>query len=160
MIKKRWNLCQMRIMMENLRNLLGNIEVDMEIASCSSLSDNELDVLYLAYYNLKGRHLKYNRSIFGKIVLVEYEPRKYETIKYGFVESLLQTKTVNSFWYDSRPYNYGSNYYTNLYGTYGTSGVYGTLGNYSSDNSYIYSSYNTARGRRDWMDQRSDNTIR
>ena len=152
MIKKRFNLSQMRIMMENLRNLLGNIEVDMEIASCSSLSDNELDVLYLAYYNLKGRHLKYNRSIFGKIAQVEYEPRKYETIKYGFVESSLQTKTVNSFWYDSRPYNYGSNYYTNLYGTYATSGVYGTLGNYSC--------YNIAGDRRDWMDQRSDNTIR
>ena len=75
MIKKIWNLEQMRKRLENLKKVIHPPLVDTYIAVKKAVADNELDALYLAYYQLKGLSLRYNRATFGQVNDVNYKPK-------------------------------------------------------------------------------------
>ena len=74
-IPKRWDLEQMRKRVENLKKIINPYRVETKLNFCKALTDNELDALYLTYYQLKEENLKYDRHIFGKVNFVEYKPK-------------------------------------------------------------------------------------
>ena len=73
---KKFSSDEIRVRIENLKKILGWVEVEMTIAKFKSYSYNDCDVLHLAYYDLKKKHLKFNREAFGKLNEVEYEQIK------------------------------------------------------------------------------------
>lgn len=107
--------------MENLKKIINPLEVEIAIIQHKSFTDNELDILYLAYYYLKSKHLKYDRRKFGRINDVEYEPRKIkiEEIGWGGV-STITTYSGNlsyssGYYTTSSPYVYSTNTYYDNY---------------------------------------------
>ena len=75
-IEKRWNKEVMEKRLENLKKIINSYFVDDEIRMAKNQTENELDALYLAYYELKDRYCKIKRSSFGKPKKVGYVPKK------------------------------------------------------------------------------------
>ena len=74
-IKKRWNLEQMKIRVENLKKVISAQVVDDAIRIAKYTTDDELDGLYIAYYRLKDEYSKIKRRWFGFPKLVDYKSR-------------------------------------------------------------------------------------
>ena len=57
-IEKRWSKEVLEKRLENLKKVINPYFVDSELRIAKSLTENELDALYIAYYNLKDRYLQ------------------------------------------------------------------------------------------------------
>ena len=75
-IEKRWSKEVMEKRLKNLKKIIYPYYVDNEIRMAKNQTENELDALYIAYYNLKDRYCKIKRSSFGKPKKVGYVPKK------------------------------------------------------------------------------------
>ena len=75
-IEKRWSKEVMEKRLKNLKKIIYPYYVDSEIRMAKNQTENELDALYIAYYNLKDRYCKIKRSSFGKPKKVGYVPKK------------------------------------------------------------------------------------
>lgn len=75
MIKKRWNLGEMKIRVNNLKKVINETLVNRYCYRALEETDNELDSLYIAYYDLKALSLKYKREVYGTVNNVDYKPK-------------------------------------------------------------------------------------
>ena len=116
-IEKRWSKEVMEKRLENLKKAISPGLVDLAIDDANTKTDNELDALYIAYYELKDKYCKIKRSSFGKPKQVGYVPKKK---KIGY---------YSPYWDDDDDWSWTIN------GTYFTSS--------SASNSAIYSNYST-----------------
>ena len=122
MIKKIWNLEQMRKRLENLKKVMNPHLVDTYVAVKKTVTDNELDALYLAYYQLKDLSLKYNKATFGQVNYVDYEPKlkfdwdSYLKEFYRYAWDNQVTPYVSNV--NSVGYSYDSSYTYNMYNSY------------------------------------------
>lgn len=70
---KKYDLNEINIRLNNLRNKFGSYEVDREINFQGKYTDNWCDNLNLAYRALKNRHTKIYRDRFGFVRPIIYE---------------------------------------------------------------------------------------
>ena len=75
-IEKRWSKEVMEKRLENLKKVISPGLVDLAIDDANTKTDNELDALYIAYYELKDKHCKLRRRAFGVPKIVGYVPKK------------------------------------------------------------------------------------
>ena len=75
-IEKRWSKEVMEKRLENLKKVISPGLVGLAIDDANTKTDNELDALYIAYYELKDKYCKIKRSSFGKPKQVGYVPKK------------------------------------------------------------------------------------
>lgn len=75
MIKKRWNLEEMKIRVNNLKKVINETLINIYYYRALEETDNELDALYIAYYDLKALSLKYKREVYGTVNNVDYKPK-------------------------------------------------------------------------------------
>ena len=73
-IRKKWDKETMLKMLDKLRSTLPDGCVDRELFRAGFQSNSEIDVLYIAYYNLKDSYCKLNRRSFGKAKYLCFEP--------------------------------------------------------------------------------------
>jgi hypothetical protein len=83
-VKKKWDLHTMEKKLESLKKVIPAGVVDFEINNFSSVAEDRLDALYLAYYALKDMYCKVRRSTFGKPKIVKYEPKKSQDNTYWY----------------------------------------------------------------------------
>ena len=74
-LNKRWDLPTMERRMENLKKVIPENEVENTITAYSQIAEDRLDVLYLAYFNLKDRFCKIDRNKFGEAKIIAYRPK-------------------------------------------------------------------------------------
>jgi len=79
-INKKWSVEELRKRLENLKKITPSLVVDFQIAMAKTLTLDERDALYIAYYALKKKYSKINYSKFGGLKRVGYEPIAYEPI--------------------------------------------------------------------------------
>lgn len=108
-IEKRWDLPTMDKRMENLKKVIDPFEVDLKVNYyLSSFTDDKLDAMYLAYYDLKDKYCKIDRSKFGKPKKVNYKAKDanlYGNFASSFIDTSLTevegTRLNNTCWYYS-----------------------------------------------------------
>ena len=101
-IEKRWDLPTMEKRMENLKKVIDPFEVDLKINLYLSIStDDRLDALYLAYYDLKDKYCKLDRKKFGTPKKVDYKQKNFGTLTTSFVDTYLTEPAISSNWYYS-----------------------------------------------------------
>ena len=83
-VKKKWDLHTMEKKLESLKKVIPAGIVDFEINNFSSVAEDRLDALYLAYYAFKDMYCKVSRSTFGKPKIVKYEPKKSQDNTYWY----------------------------------------------------------------------------
>ena len=95
---RKWDERDITIKLENLKRKLGVWPVEQEISFQRHYTNNKVDYLNMAYYSLKDKFSKINRSKYGMVRQVEYErkerrrgPRPYD---------------YPSWWWDDDIYNY------------------------------------------------------
>jgi len=108
--------------LENLKKVISPGLVDLAIDDANTKTENEVDALYIAYYELKDKYCKIKRSSFGKPKKVGYVPKKK---KIGY---------YSPYW-DVDDWDDWSWTINGLYGTY-------SIGS-SASNSAINSNYST-----------------
>lgn len=103
MIKKRWNLEEMKIRVNNLKKVIDETLINIYYYRALEETDNELDALYMAYYDLKALLLKYKREVYGTVNEVEYEP-KFDWDKYlnEYLKGYHDYTSTTSYTYSSR----------------------------------------------------------
>ena len=75
-IEKRWDLPTMEKRMERLKKVIDPFEVDLKINHyLTFFTDDKLDAMYLAYYDLKDKYCKIDRRNFGKPKTVNYKTK-------------------------------------------------------------------------------------
>lgn len=137
-INKRWDLPTMEKRMQCLKKIIDPVEVDSEILIGESTADNRLDALYIAYYNLKDRHCKIKRSVFGTPKIVEYKPREINW--YAVTDG-------NDVWWKTNNYSWDTIYnpvYTYAYSTAATP-IYTTAANYTTGTYDVTGTYTIGR---------------
>ena len=112
-IEKRWSKEVLETRLENLKKVISPGLVDLAIDVANMKTDNELDALYIAYYELKDKYCKIKRSSFGKPKQVGYVPKKK---KIGY---------YSPYWDDD-------NWPWTINGTYTTTSSNGIYSNYST----------------------------
>lgn len=70
---KKYDIREITIRLNNLRNKFGSYEVDREIDFQSKYTNNWCDNLNLAYRALKNKHTKIYRDRFGFVRPIIYE---------------------------------------------------------------------------------------
>jgi hypothetical protein len=101
-IEKRWDLPTMEKRMENLKKVIDPFEVDLKINLYLSIStDDRLDALYLAYYDLKDKYCKLDRKKFGTPKKVDYKQKNFGTLTTSFIDTSLTEPAISSTWYYS-----------------------------------------------------------
>jgi hypothetical protein len=114
MIKKRWNLEEMKIRVNNLKKVINETLVNRYCYRALEETDNELDALYIAYYDLKALSLKYKREVYGTVNNVDYKP-KFDWNSYldEYLKNNINyyTSTASSYTWSTRTY---SSYYNLL----------------------------------------------
>ena len=101
-IEKRWDLPTMEKRMECLKKVIDPFEVDLKINFYLSLfTDDKLDAMYLAYYDLKDKYCKIDRSKFGTPKKVDYKPKNIGISTTSFVDTYLTEPAISSDWYCS-----------------------------------------------------------
>lgn len=101
MIKKKWNLEEMKIRVNNLKKVINETLINRYYYRALEETDNELDALYIAYYDLKALSLKYKREVYGTVNNVDYKP------KFDW-DSYLDEYLKNNIYYTSTPSYYYS----------------------------------------------------
>ena len=102
-IEQRWDLPTMEKRMERLKKVIDPFEVDLKINHYLSLfTDDKLDAMYLAYYDLKDKYCKIDRRKFGKPKTVNYKMKKnIGMATTSFAGTYLTEPTTSSNWYYS-----------------------------------------------------------
>ena len=102
-IEKRWDLPTMEKRMECLKKVIDPFEVDLKINFyLSAFTDDKLDAMYLAYYDLKDKYCKIDRRKFGKPKTVDYKSKNtIGTITTSYVDTYLTEPATSSSWYYS-----------------------------------------------------------
>jgi hypothetical protein len=73
---KKYDLNEITIRLENLKNKFGSYVVENEIKFYRKYTDNECDVLNLTYRALKHKFTKIQRFRFGIVRVIDYEIRQ------------------------------------------------------------------------------------
>jgi hypothetical protein len=73
---KKYDIKEITIRLENLKNKFGSYVVENEIKFYRKYTDNECDVLNLAYRALKHKFTKIQRFRFGIVRVIDYEIRQ------------------------------------------------------------------------------------
>lgn len=126
-IRKKWDKETMLKMLDRLRSTLPEGCVDDELRHAFSITDSEIDALYIAYYNLKDSFCPLSRHSFGKPKRVFYIPK-----------NLYDDITLYSSWYNISPSIYNTVTITDLVDTT-TAPTFTTSSNYTTttvDNEY------------------------
>jgi hypothetical protein len=108
-IEKIWDLPTMEKRMECLKKVIDPFEVDLRVNYYLSLfTDDKLDAMYLAYYDLKDKYCKIDRRKFGNLKTVNFKSKgvnSYGNFVSTFVDTSLTeaaiTRTDNASWYYS-----------------------------------------------------------
>jgi hypothetical protein len=108
-INKKWDLPTMEKRMENLKKVIDPFEVDLKVNYyLASFTDDKLDAMYLAYYDLKDKYCKIDRRKFGNLKTVNFKSKgvnSYGNFVSTFVDTSLTeaaiTRTDNASWYYS-----------------------------------------------------------
>jgi len=103
-IEKRWDLPTMEKRMEYLKKVIDPFEVDLKVNYYLTLvTDDKLDALYLAYYDLKDKYCKIDRKKFGKPKTVNYKTKNVGvgTFANSFIDTSSIEPTTSSTWYYS-----------------------------------------------------------
>jgi coenzyme F420-reducing hydrogenase alpha subunit len=101
-IEKRWDLPTMEKRMECLKKVIDPFEVDLKVNYYLTLvTDDKLDALYLAYYDLKDKYCKIDRRKFGKPKTVDYKPKKIGMATSSYVGTYLTEPATSLNWYHS-----------------------------------------------------------
>ncbi len=99
---KKYSLSEIRIRLNNLKKKLGSYAVEKEIDFSRKYTDNELDVLNLAYRALKNRYTKIHRYKFGYVRTIGFEIKKrkpssvYYSDTYYYNTNTYSTWTISS----------------------------------------------------------------
>jgi hypothetical protein len=95
---RKWDERDITIKLENLKKKLGVWPVEKEIIFQRHYTNNKVDYLNMAYYSLKDKFSKINRSKYGMVRQVEYErkERRRGPCPYDYP----------SWWWDDDIYNY------------------------------------------------------
>ena len=124
-IEKRWSKEVLEKRLENLKKVISPGLVDLAIDDANTKTDNELDALYIAYYELKDKHCKLRRRAFGVPKIVGYVPKK-KPIGY-----------YSPYWeYDD--WDDWSWTITGTYATTSSSGIYSNYSTTTTTNAYNY----------------------
>jgi hypothetical protein len=114
MSKKRWILEEMKIRVNNLKKVINETLINIYYYRALEETDNELDALYIAYYDLKALSLKYKREVYGTVNNVDYKP-KFDWNSYldEYLKNNINyyTSTASSYTWSTRTY---SSYYNLL----------------------------------------------
>lgn len=70
-----WSLDEIRIRIRNLKKILPDAEIDFAIHIHSCITTDECELLHLAYYYLKSKFCKIERSNWGKVNSVYVKPK-------------------------------------------------------------------------------------
>jgi hypothetical protein len=98
-IEKRWDLPTMEKRMECLKKVIDPFEVDLKINFYLSIvTDDRLDAMYLAYYDLKDKYCKIDRSKFGKPKTVDYKQKNFRMDTTSFAGTYLTEPATPSNW--------------------------------------------------------------
>ena len=119
-IRKKWDKETMLKMLDRLRSTLPEGCVDDELRHAFSITDSEIDALYIAYYNLKDSFCPLSRRSFGKPKRVFYMPK-----------SLYGDATLYGSWYTISPSAYNT-YITTTTTDTTTASTFTTSGNYTT----------------------------
>lgn len=65
----------MKKRLENLKKVVDGNLISYHYFQALGKTDNELDALYLTYYDLKRDVLRYNRCVFGVVNEIDYAPK-------------------------------------------------------------------------------------
>ena len=93
---RKWDERDITIKLENLKRKLGVWPVEQEINFQRHYTNNKVDYLNMAYYSLKDKFSKINRSKYGMVRQVEYERKERRRDPYNYP----------SWWWDDDIYNY------------------------------------------------------
>jgi hypothetical protein len=74
-MEKKWDLPKMEKKIELLKKIISEDEINSIIALYETYTDDRLDALYLAYYNLKDKYCKIKRASFGTPKLINYSQK-------------------------------------------------------------------------------------
>ena len=74
-MEKKWDLPKMEKKIELLKKIISEDEINSIIALYETCTDDRLDALYLAYYNLKDKYCKVKRTSFGTPKLINYSQK-------------------------------------------------------------------------------------
>ena len=74
-MEKKLDLPKMEKKIELLKKIISEDEINSIIALYETYTDDRLDALYLAYYNLKDKYCKIKRASFGTPKLVNYSQK-------------------------------------------------------------------------------------
>ena len=133
-VKKPWDIEQMRKRVDNLKKRLGPTIVEIYLYQSFNKTNNELDALYLTYYGLKERCLKYRRCVFGRVKEVQFK-RKVDN-KWYYVD---YDNIIGDYTYTLAEKDYGQLYRSfdqnnrvvmncnNVYGPYNLYDAYNTV---------------------------------
>ena len=101
-IEKRWDLPTMEKRMECLKKVIDPFEVDLKINFyLSTFTDDKLDAMYLAYYDLKDKYCKIDERNFGKQKRVDYKSKNIGMVTTSYVDTYLTEPATSSSWYYS-----------------------------------------------------------
>lgn len=118
-IEKRWSKEVLETRLENLKKVISPGLVDLAIDDANTKTDNELDALYIAYYELKDKYCKIKRSSFGKPKQVGYVPKK---------------KPIGYYW----EYDDWDDWSWTTYATTSSSGIYSNYSTTTTTNAYNF----------------------
>jgi len=94
-VEKRWDLPTMEKRMECLKKVIDPLEVDLKINFyLSAFTDDKLDALYLAYYDLKGKYCKIDGRKFGKAKTVDYKQKNFRMDTTSLINTSLTEPTI------------------------------------------------------------------
>jgi hypothetical protein len=105
---RKWDERDITIKLENLKRKLGVWPVEQEINFQRHYTNNKVDYLNMAYYSLKDKFSKINRSKYGMVRQVEYERKERRKRVYDYP----------SWWWDEAIYNNSetsANYTSSIY---------------------------------------------
>ena len=122
-IEKRWSKEVLEKRLENLKKVIKPGYIEMAIRDAKQKTDNELDALYIAYYELKDKHCKLRRCSFGVPKQVGYVPKKK---KLGY---------YSPYWDDDDDWSWTIN---GTCATTSSSGIYSNYSTTTTTNAYNY----------------------
>lgn len=94
-VNKIWDLPTMEKRMECLKKVIDPLEVDLRVNYYLSLfTDDKLDAMYLAYYDLKDKYCKIDVRKFGKPKTVDYKQKNNMLFTTSLIDASLTEPTI------------------------------------------------------------------
>ena len=94
---KKYDLNEITIRLENLKNKFGSFVVENEIKYYRKYTDNECDMLNLSYRALKNKFTKIQRFRFGIVRVIDYEIRQRKSNMY-YSDTYYCNTNITSTW--------------------------------------------------------------